>query len=86
MSLRTTFATPFFQFRYTGIQRCARIGNSLGEVPRVVRGHDERSRLSYFKDGIKMLERIAYIQWEAFAGACHRNVVVFTPEWPVVKG
>ena len=49
-------------------------------------GHDERSRLSYLKDGMKMLEDIAYIRWEAFAGAYDRTVVEFTPEWPVVKG
>jgi dolichyl-phosphate beta-glucosyltransferase len=60
-------------------------GFKVQEVP-VTWGHDERSRLSYLKDGIKMLEDIAYIRWEAFAGAYDRNVVVFTPEWPVVKG
>jgi glycosyltransferase involved in cell wall biosynthesis len=60
-------------------------GYKVQEVP-VTWGHDERSRLSYLKDGIKMLEDIAYIRWEAFAGAYDRNVVEFTPEWPVVKG
>jgi dolichyl-phosphate beta-glucosyltransferase len=60
-------------------------GYKIQEVP-VTWGHDERSRLSYLKDGLKMLEDIAYIRWEAFAGAYDRNVVEFTPEWPVVKG
>ena len=60
-------------------------GYKIQEVP-VTWGHDERSRLSYLKDGIKMLEDIAYIRWEAFAGAYDRKVVEFTPEWPVVKG
>jgi glycosyltransferase involved in cell wall biosynthesis len=60
-------------------------GYKIHEVP-VTWGHDERSRLSYLKDGIKMIEEIAYIRWEAFAGAYDRNVVEFTPEWPVVKG
>jgi dolichyl-phosphate beta-glucosyltransferase len=60
-------------------------GYKIQEVP-VTWGHDERSRLSYLKDGIKMLEDIAYIRWEAFAGAYDRNVAEFTPEWPVVKG
>jgi dolichyl-phosphate beta-glucosyltransferase len=60
-------------------------GYKIQEVP-VTWGHDERSRLSYLKDGIKMLEEIAYIRWEAFAGAYDRNVAEFTPEWPVVKG
>jgi dolichyl-phosphate beta-glucosyltransferase len=60
-------------------------GYKIQEVP-VTWGHDERSRLSYLKDGIKMLEEIAYIRWEAFAGAYDRSVAEFTPEWPVVKG
>ena len=60
-------------------------GYNIQEVP-VTWGHDERSRLSYLKDGIKMLEEVAYIRWEALAGAYDRNVAVFTPEWPVVKG
>jgi dolichyl-phosphate beta-glucosyltransferase len=59
-------------------------GYTVREVP-VTWGHDERSRLSYLKDGIKMLEDIAYIRWEAFAGAYDRQVVEFKPEWPVVK-
>jgi glycosyltransferase involved in cell wall biosynthesis len=60
-------------------------GYKIQEVP-VTWGHDERSRLSYLKDGVKMLEDIAYIRWEAFAGAYDRKVAEFTPEWPVVKG
>jgi dolichyl-phosphate beta-glucosyltransferase len=60
-------------------------GYKVREVP-VTWGHDERSRLSYLKDGLKMLEEIAYIRWEAFAGAYDRRVAEFTPEWPVVKG
>jgi dolichyl-phosphate beta-glucosyltransferase len=59
-------------------------GYTIREVP-VTWGHDERSRLSYLKDGVKMLEEIAYIRWEAFAGAYDRRVAEFTPEWPVVK-
>jgi dolichyl-phosphate beta-glucosyltransferase len=60
-------------------------GYKIQEVP-VTWGHDERSRLSYIKDGLKMLEEIAYIRWEAFAGAYDRSVVEFTPEWPIIKG
>jgi dolichyl-phosphate beta-glucosyltransferase len=60
-------------------------GYKIQEVP-VTWGHDERSRLSYLKDGMKMLEEIAYIRWQAFAGKYDRQVVEFTPEWPVVKG
>ena len=60
-------------------------GYKIQEVP-VTWGHDERSRLSYLKDGLKMLEEIAYIRFQAFAGTYDRQVVEFTPEWPVVKG
>jgi dolichyl-phosphate beta-glucosyltransferase len=60
-------------------------GFTVKEVP-VTWGHDERSRLSYLKDGINMLEEIAYVRWEAFAGAYDRKVGEFTPEWPTVKG
>jgi dolichyl-phosphate beta-glucosyltransferase len=59
-------------------------GYTIREVP-VTWGHDQRSRLSYLKDGLKMLEEIAYIRWEAFGGAYDRRVAEFTPEWPVVK-
>jgi dolichyl-phosphate beta-glucosyltransferase len=60
-------------------------GYKIQEVP-VTWGHDERSRLSYLKDGLNMLEEILYIRWEAFAGVYDRKVVEFTPEWPIVKG
>ena len=30
--------------------------------------HDDRSRMSYLKDGMKMLEEIAIIRWNAFRG------------------
>jgi dolichyl-phosphate beta-glucosyltransferase len=37
------------------------------EVP-VSWAHDERSRISYLKDGLKMLEEIAIIRWNALRG------------------
>lgn len=37
------------------------------EVP-VAWGHDERTRMSYLKDGFKMLEELAIIRWNAFRG------------------
>jgi len=37
------------------------------EVP-VTWGHDERSRMSYLKDGMKMLEEMAMIRYNSFAG------------------
>jgi glycosyltransferase involved in cell wall biosynthesis len=41
--------------------------DSVREVP-VTWGHDERSRISYLKDGIKMLEELAYIRYNSFFG------------------
>jgi dolichyl-phosphate beta-glucosyltransferase len=49
-------------------------------------GHDERSRLSYLRDGIKMLEELVYIRWNALTGAYNRDVSQFSPQSPVVKG
>jgi glycosyltransferase involved in cell wall biosynthesis len=40
---------------------------SIREVP-VTWGHDERSRISYLKDGIKMLEDMAVIRFNSLAG------------------
>ena len=31
-------------------------------------GHDERSRMSYLKDGMKMLEEMAVIRYNSLAG------------------
>ena len=40
---------------------------SITEVP-VTWGHDERSRLSYLKDGMKMLQEMAAIRFNSLAG------------------
>jgi hypothetical protein len=42
-------------------------GYTIVEVP-VSWGHDERTRMSYLKDGIKMLEEVVTIRWNAFRG------------------
>jgi glycosyltransferase involved in cell wall biosynthesis len=44
-----------------------KLNYSIREVP-VTWGHDERSRISYLKDGIKMLEELAYIRYNSFFG------------------
>jgi len=44
-----------------------RLNCKVVEVP-VSWGHDERSRMSYLKDGMKMLEEIATIRWNALTG------------------
>ncbi len=43
------------------------------EVP-VTWGHDERSRMSYLKDGMKMLEDIAFIRWNWLIGRYDRDI------------
>ncbi|HEX2917564.1 MAG TPA: dolichyl-phosphate beta-glucosyltransferase, partial [Edaphobacter sp.] len=44
-----------------------KLGYEIREVP-VTWGHDERSRLSYLRDGMKMLEEMAIIRSNSFAG------------------
>jgi glycosyltransferase involved in cell wall biosynthesis len=48
-------------------------GYRVVEVP-VSWHHDERTRLSYLKDGMKMLEEIAIIRWNAFRGRYGKHV------------
>jgi glycosyltransferase involved in cell wall biosynthesis len=43
------------------------------EVP-VSWAHDERTRMSYLRDGMKMLEEIAIIRWNAFRGLYGKQV------------
>lgn len=43
------------------------------EVP-VTWGHDERSRISYLKDGMKMLEEMAIIRSNSFAGRYDKDI------------
>ena len=44
-----------------------KLGYEIREVP-VTWGHDERSRISYLKDGLKMLEEMARIRSNSIAG------------------
>ena len=60
-------------------------GYSIREVP-VTWGHDERSRISYLKDGIKMLEEIVFIRWNALTGVYNRPVKELMGQLPVTKG
>jgi glycosyltransferase involved in cell wall biosynthesis len=48
-------------------------GYRIQEVP-VSWAHDERTRMSYLKDGIKMLEEIAIIRWNALRGRYGKQV------------
>jgi len=44
-----------------------RLGYRIAEVP-VTWGHDERSKMSYLRDGMKMLEDMATIRWNSWMG------------------
>ena len=46
---------------------------SITEVP-VTWGHDERSRMSYLKDGMKMLEEMGVIRWNSLAGRYDEDI------------
>jgi glycosyltransferase involved in cell wall biosynthesis len=48
-------------------------GYRVVEVP-VTWGHDERSRLSYLKDGLRMLQDIAIVRWNALLGRYSKQV------------
>ncbi len=65
---------------FIGIKR----GYSIREVP-VTWGHDERSRISYLKDGLKMLEELVYIRWNALTGVYNKPVKELEPEVPVTR-
>ncbi|HVJ06873.1 MAG TPA: dolichyl-phosphate beta-glucosyltransferase [Acidisarcina sp.] len=49
-----------------------RKGYKVREVP-VTWGHDERSRISYLKDGLRMLEDILYVRWNSLIGVYDRE-------------
>jgi glycosyltransferase involved in cell wall biosynthesis len=48
-------------------------GFRIDEVP-VSWAHDERSRMSYLRDGLRMLEDIAIVRWNALLGRYGREV------------
>jgi len=48
-------------------------GFKVVEVP-VSWAHDERTRISYLKDGLKMLEELAIIRWNALTGRYSKRI------------
>jgi dolichyl-phosphate beta-glucosyltransferase len=48
-------------------------GYSIVEVP-VSWAHDERTRISYLKDGMRMLQDIAIVRWNALLGRYNKHV------------
>jgi hypothetical protein len=50
-----------------------KLGYGIREVP-VTWGHDERSRMSYLRDGMKMLEEMAVIRANSLAGRYDEDI------------
>jgi dolichyl-phosphate beta-glucosyltransferase len=48
-------------------------GYKIVEVP-VSWGHDERSRMSYLRDGLQMLKELATIRWNALTGHYNKQI------------
>jgi hypothetical protein len=56
-------------------------GYRVVEVP-VSWAHDERTRMSYLRDGVRMLQEITIIRWNAFRGRYNRPVEVIDQAGP----
>ena len=54
-------------------------GYNIKEVP-VTWGHDERTRMSYLRDGIKMLQELVYVRWNSLIGVYKRKVTDLAAE------
>jgi glycosyltransferase involved in cell wall biosynthesis len=65
---------------FIGIKR----GLRITEVP-VTWGHDERSRISYLRDGMQMLIELVYVRWSALRGRYRRQPIEMMRE-PAVAG
>lgn len=59
-------------------------GFVVREVP-VTWGHDERSRISYLKDGLQMLKELLFVRWNALTGVYGRPVQEYVPQFPLAK-
>ena len=60
-------------------------GYRVVEVP-VSWSHDERTRMSYLKDGLQMLEEIVQIRWNAITGRYSKAVVAVRNGEETLKG
>jgi len=56
-------------------------GYRIKEVP-VSWAHDERSRMSYLRDGMQMLKEIATVRWNALTGVYSRRLKAMQPGGP----
>jgi glycosyltransferase involved in cell wall biosynthesis len=59
-------------------------GYVVREVP-VTWGHDERSRISYLRDGLQMLKELVFVRWNALTGAYTKAIEEYAPKIPAAK-
>ena len=59
-------------------------GFVVREVP-VSWGHDERTRMSYLKDGLQMLKELLVIRWNSLTGAYRKAVAGYVQGVPLAK-
>lgn len=59
-------------------------GFVVREVP-VTWGHDERTRISYLKDGLQMLKELLFVRWNALTGVYGKPVQEYVPQFPLAK-
>jgi dolichyl-phosphate beta-glucosyltransferase len=59
-------------------------GYTVREVA-VTWGHDERSRISYLKDGLKMLEELVFVRWNALTGVYSKPIKGLQAHTPETK-
>lgn len=59
-------------------------GYNVREVP-VTWGHDERTRISYLKDGLQMIKELIFIRWNAFTGVYRKAVGDYAARITVAK-
>lgn len=59
-------------------------GYIVREVP-VTWGHDERSRLSYLRDGLQMLKELIFVRWNALTGVYGKPIAECASGLPGMK-
>ncbi len=59
-------------------------GYVIREVP-VTWGHDERTRISYLKDGIQMLQELIFVRWNALTGVYRKDLEEYPSRVAAIK-
>lgn len=59
-------------------------GYVIREVP-VTWGHDERTRISYLRDGIQMLKELVFVRWNALTGVYRKDLEKYPSRVAAIK-